>query len=143
MTSTEIREIVRQYVHSLQHGDANGLAALYAEKCKVDSPMFHSLEGCATVAAAWHDVFKIFSDIQVSVDEVLVDREEGDRAALITTFHATHHGEIFGMPGTGRRVEIRTVYLFHFGDHLIQAETRLYDFTALLVQLGVLKARSA
>ena len=47
------------------------------------------------------------------------------------------------MPGTGRRIEVRGVWLFRFEGELIASETRLYDFTSLLVQLGVLKARTA
>jgi steroid delta-isomerase-like uncharacterized protein len=143
MTSTEIRAIVQRYVDCWQRGDADGLAEFYTEDCKLDSPMFHSVEGRAAVAASWRNLFKSFSDIAVRVDEVLVDLENGDRAALITTIDSTHRGEVFGMPGTGRRVEIRGVWVFGFADRLIQTETRLYDFTLLLVQLGVLKARSA
>ena len=143
MTSDEIRSILRQYVDAWQGGDAEKLAAFYTPDCKVDSPLFHALAGRAAVAGSWREVFKIFDDITVRTDEILIDHEDGDRAALVSTFHATHRGEIFAMPGTGRQVEIRGVWVFHFANGLIASEMRLYDFTLLLVQLGVLKARTA
>ena len=49
----------------------------------------------------------------------------------------------FGLPGTGRRIEFRACRLFRMEGELIEHERRIYDFTGLLVQVGVLRAKPA
>ena len=49
-----------------------------------------------------------------------------------------------GFQGTGRRCSFEGVSLFELSaDGLIAAERRVYDFTGLLAQLGVLRVRPA
>ena len=55
--------------------------------------------------------------------------------------HATHTGTFMGLPGTGRRVEVEGVCFFEMSEGLIAHERRYYDFTGMLIQLGVLKAK--
>jgi hypothetical protein len=54
---------------------------------------------------------------------------------------ATHSSEFFGVPATGRRFEIHGVMLYALDHGQISHEQRIYDFTALLIQIGVLKAK--
>jgi predicted ester cyclase len=57
---------------------------------------------------------------------------------------ATHKGDLMGLAGTGRRYAFEGVSLFELGaDVLIREERRVYDFTRLLTQLGVLRVRPA
>ncbi len=57
---------------------------------------------------------------------------------------ATHQGDFMGFQGTGRRCSFEGVSLFELSaDGLIAAERRVYDFTGLLAQLGVLRVRPA
>jgi predicted ester cyclase len=74
----------------------------------------------------------------VHEDAELVD---GDRAVQILKFSGTHAGEFFGLPASGRRVEIVMACVLTFRDGLITEERRIYDFTGMLVQVGVLKAK--
>ena len=48
-----------------------------------------------------------------------------------------------GLAATHRRCQIEGVRLYEMKDGLIQSERRLYDFTGLLIQVGVLKSRPA
>ena len=58
-------------------------------------------------------------------------------------FHAsgTHQGEFLGLPGTGKWVEFRAVFLLTLADDHIVHERRVYDFTGLLIKLGILKVK--
>jgi predicted ester cyclase len=56
---------------------------------------------------------------------------------------STHTGEIFGVPGTGKRIERTIAYFLTFRNGTIINERRVYDFTNMLMQLGVLKAKPA
>lgn len=56
-----------------------------------------------------HQLTDAFPDIQLRMDELIVER---DRAAARVTWTGTHRGELFGCPGTGRRVRHDCVVLF-------------------------------
>jgi hypothetical protein len=48
------------------------------------------------------------------------------------------------LPGTNRRIEFRHSRLFRVDDDgLFAHERRIYDFTGLLVKVGVLRAKPA
>jgi predicted ester cyclase len=76
------------------------------------------------------------------MEDLIIDRGVEDRAVLVFTSEVTHRGDLFGMPGTGRRVENSGAFIIRLENGRIVSERRLYDFTGLLVQLGVLKARA-
>jgi hypothetical protein len=48
-----------------------------------------------------------------------------------------------GLRGTGRKFDIQGVRLMEMRDGLIAYERRYYDFTGLLIQLGILKSKPA
>ena len=66
---------------------------------------------------------------------------EGDRVALVFRIVATHRGEFLGLPETGKRVEFGGTFLLRIADGEIQHERRVYDFSGLLIKLGVLKVK--
>ena len=138
--ATEIRTFVEKYVSFWQAANLDALVDCYAEDAQIDSPMFRTVKGRDEIEGTFQDIFRIFTDFVNRIDEIVVD-SEGDRAVLVVTTRATHRGEIFGFPGSGRRVENKAAYVFHFEKDRIKSETRLYDFTGLLVQLGVLRAK--
>ena len=48
-----------------------------------------------------------------------------------------------GLPATGRQFKFPVVAVFTLEGGLIVHERRIYDFTGLLTQIGVLKAKPA
>jgi predicted ester cyclase len=73
----------------------------------------------------------------------VISTGEPPRAVIVWTVQSIHAGEIFGVPGSGRRIERTSAYIMTFRNGLIASERRVYDFTNMLMQLGVLKARPA
>ena len=66
----------------------------------------------------------------------------GNRVAVFFAVAATHQGQFMGIPGSGRKCAFEGVSLFQLApDLLIEEERRVYDFTGLLVQMGVLRVR--
>ncbi len=55
----------------------------------------------------------------------------------------TDLGGFMGLAPTGKPFRITIVFLFTFDDRHIVHERRIYDFTGMLVQIGVLKAKPA
>jgi steroid delta-isomerase-like uncharacterized protein len=143
MTSSEIHAFCERFWRAWEREDVAALAACYADDCEVISPIFRTLKGRTEVEGSFRDLFKALSGYHIQVDDVIVDRENGERAVLVWTVQATHRGEIFGMPGTGRRIESQVALILTFRDDRIVHDRRIYDLTRMLMQLGVLRARTA
>ena len=61
----------------------------------------------------------------------------------LARWRATHEADFFGIPGTHRRIDAHVAWHLTFADGLIARERRIYDFTGLLLQIGVLRAKPA
>jgi steroid delta-isomerase-like uncharacterized protein len=143
MTSEEIRTFVLTHDAAWVRRDVDTLMADYADDCEVMSPMLRTIRGKAGVEGSFRDLFRAFGEWTIVLDDLLIDHEGGDRCAIVTTVHAVHAGEIFGVPASGRRFELRIARFIRFDPHhKIVSDTRLYDFSGLLMQLGILKAKT-
>ena len=120
--------------------DAEALARTHADDGTVVSPIFRTVTGRDDIRASYRTLFTTFPDWRYIGPQLLVD---GDRVAQQFLVHATHSGEFMGIPGSGRRFDIQGVRLFEMKDGLIGYERRFYDFTGLLVQLGILRSKPA
>jgi steroid delta-isomerase-like uncharacterized protein len=142
MTHDEIRTFIERYVEAWKREDVRGLAECYAENARIDSPMFHTVVGQPGIEKSFRDLFGAFSDWDVRIDDLIIDSGDDAKAVLALTMQITHCGDLFGIPGTGRRLENRVVHILRFENGRIVSDRRLYDFTGMLVQLGVLKAKA-
>jgi steroid delta-isomerase-like uncharacterized protein len=102
--------------------------------------MFGELNGREAIAASYASLFRNFPDWVFTSETMLID---GDRVAQPFEATATHASEFMGLPATGRHFRIEGVRLHTLKDGLIQDEQRIYDFTGLLIQVGVLKSKPA
>jgi len=120
--------------------DARALAAGHAEFGVVKSPMHGTREGREAIEDSYAALFTVFPDWQFTGDDLLID---ADRVAQVFTAEATHVGEFMGLPGSNRRFRIHGVRMYEMAGGLIQSERRLYDFSGLLIQVGVLRSKPA
>jgi steroid delta-isomerase-like uncharacterized protein len=141
MTSDEIRSFLDRFVHAWEHQDVAALSACYTDDCVVVSPIFSTIKGKAKVEKSYHDLFLALSNPSITVDDTIISEVDPARAVILWTVKSIHAGSIFGMPGTGKRIERTIAYFLTFRDGLIAKERRIYDFTSMLMQLGVLKAK--
>jgi steroid delta-isomerase-like uncharacterized protein len=138
MTRDEMVAFFDRRLDKWRRRDAAALAADHAEDSLVQSPTSALQRGRKAIQSVHELWFKAFPDMEFHQEDLIVD---GDRAAAIIRFAGTHMGEFFGMPPTGRRVEFRAVFIYTMGDGQIVHERRVLDFTGVLLQVGVLKAR--
>lgn len=138
MTKEETTKFFERWRQAWAAQDVAALANLYAGDCKVTSPMFGQMQGRAAVAESFRRLFKAFPDWKLKTDQLIIDE---DRAAIVFSTNATHSAEFMGLPATGRTAKVTGVLVQKLDDDEIEEELRLYDFTALLVQVGVLRAK--
>jgi steroid delta-isomerase-like uncharacterized protein len=139
MTREQLHVIAERYVDAVAKRDPHAIAQYHAPDGVAESPIYATLHGRKALEDAFRAFFTSFPDATLGVDALLVD---APRVAIFTTVNATHVNEFFGMPGTNRHIEFRMARLMEMDDAgLIKHERRIYDFTGLLVQIGILRAK--
>ena len=103
--------------------------------------MYGTRRGLDEIEESYRAFFKSFPDAQMAIESMVIDPPH---AASFLTVGATHTAEFFGLPGTSRHIDIRMARFIDIDEQgLIEYERRIYDFTGVLVQVGVLRAKPA
>jgi len=138
MTSKEIAALFAKRSEDWQRHDFAALTADHAEDGEVQSPVGGNLKGHAAIQNIYKGWFSSFPDVECLTEHLLID---GNRVFQFARMIGTHKGDFCGLAPTGKRFEVRMGFLFFFADKKIAREIRIYDFTGMLLQLGVLKAK--
>ena len=94
--------------------------------------MQHGLGGHNAIVA----LFKAsFPDMEWQITEMIA---EGDRVVARTTMVATHTGDFFGIPPTGKRVSVDGIHILRIADGRIAEHWGNNDDLGLMRQLGVI-----
>jgi steroid delta-isomerase-like uncharacterized protein len=135
-----VAAFVDQHMAAFAARDVSTLANHYAMDAVIASPMFATLQGRPAIEASFKAFFTAFPDWTMEFDATIIDPPN---AAMFATAHATHEAEFFGIPGTHRHIDVHIALHMTFADGVITHERRIYDFTGLLLQIGVLRAKPA
>jgi len=120
--------------------DAAALVADYVPDCVIESPAGGTHEGRETAQSVLQAFFDAFLDLKIQRDSLVVD---DSHVVEVSTVEGTHIGPFLGMPPTGKHFRFAIANVCKLRDGKIAHERRIYDFTGLLVQIGVLKAKPA
>jgi len=140
MTRDDILSVLERQSAAWAARDPAALASTYAPHATVTSPTGGVLEGPEEIERIYRKWFQAFPDLRFHAEDVLID---GDRVVQIARVSGTHEGEFFGVAATGRKVDVVCAILLTLSDGRITHERRILDFTGVLVQVGVLKAKPA
>ena len=140
MTHDEITVFFARRQDAFARHDAAALAATHAHDCKYESPWAGTVSGREAIEQAHQQWFAAFPDFAFQDEELLID---GQRVAQIATVVGTDTGGFMGLPPTGKRFRFPVVCVCTLNESEIVHERRIYDFTGMLVQIGVLKAKPA
>lgn len=140
MTREEITAVLVSWRDAVNRRDATALAALHTEDGVMDSVMAGPVTGRAAIAEVYQAWFRAFPDMIQTSDAPIID---GDRVVQVHSVAGTDLGGFMGTPPTGRPFHLPMVFLFTMHNGQIAHGRTIYDFTGLLVQIGVLKAKPA
>jgi steroid delta-isomerase-like uncharacterized protein len=141
MTRDLLQTIFDRYTETWKRRDPAALAAYHAPDGIVESPMYQTRRGRKEIEDAYRAFFTSFPDMTQTVETLVIDPPQ---VAVYSRLAGTHVNEWFGLPGTNKRIEIRHARLLQIDeDGLIAHERRVYDFTGVLVKVGVLRAKPA
>ena len=74
-----------------------------------------------------------FPDIQWTLEETI---SEGNKIAARFTMRGTHHGDFFGVPATGKKIQVQAMNFYRLSDGKFIEERGQPDLLALLQQIG-------
>ncbi len=120
--------------------DVAALTADHAEDGEVESPVYGHVKGRPAIQDIYEQWFSSFPDAEFITEDLLID---GNRAVQFGKMIGIHKGVFCGLAPTGKRFTIHCAFKFVFEESQIALETRIYDFTGMLLQLGVLQAKPA
>jgi predicted ester cyclase len=139
MTRDAITTLFERRRLAYERQDATTLAADYAVDCTIESPSGGVHRGREAAARVLRAVFDGLN-VKVTQESLLID---GDRVAQTIWIEGADVGQFLGLPPTGKSFRLPAVFLYTLANGEIAAERRIYDFTGLLVQVGLLKAKPA
>ncbi len=87
-------------------------------------------EGVRVVVRALREAFP---DLCYTIEDTVVG---DDAVAVRTTMRGTHRGDLFGLPPSGRRIEVAQMTIERFRDGKIVAHHRITDEATMMRQLG-------
>ncbi len=138
MNREAVNVLVSRWLDAFRRRDPGALAALYAPDGVIDGPMAGTLTGREAIGSFFQSLFAAFPDLTIRNERIIVD---GAHVAVFSTAAGTHLGDLWGFPPSGRSMAFHWAVLLTVSDAGIDHEVRCYDFTGLLVQTGVLKAK--
>jgi steroid delta-isomerase-like uncharacterized protein len=140
MTREEIVDLVARWQMAFEDKDLDGYAKLYAPHVELQSPMAGTVTGRDGAVRVMETFLAAFPNTTWESEPPIID---GHRVAVVLTVSGTNFGGLMGLPPSGRSFRFGAVFLLDVEGGLIVRERRNYDFTGLLVQVGVLKAKPA
>ena len=141
MTRRDVEELIRRQREAIERHDPVATAIEHAADGIFDSATAGGIvRGRAAIEQVYRTWFTAFPDMTLTTEELLID---GDRAVQIATVAGTDTGGFMGMSPSGRPFRIPVVLVCTVREGVIVHQRNITDFTGLLVQIGVLKAKPA
>ena len=119
--------------------DPDALSSQYAENAVLESPAAGgTVTGRPAIEKVWRGWFEAFPDFALEDEHYVI---EGDDVAHLATAVGTNVGGFMGLPATGKQFHFNVAFVFTVENGEIVRERRIYDFTGMLIEIGVLKAK--
>ena len=138
MTRQQIADLLEVQERAFGQRDLAAMMAPYADDCVLESRLAGTVTGAAAIAQVALAWFSAFPDATQSTEEVLI---EGDRVVWLVTMTGTDTGGFMGLPPTGKTFKLPMVFIYTLKNDKVVHERRIYDFTGMLIQIGVFKTR--
>ena len=138
MTRKQVEAIFKRRAKAQEDLNVDDLMVDYTDTSIVDSPSGGTHTGLGPIRKVFESYFKGFPDLKVHGDRLFVD---GNHVVQITEIEGTDLGGFLGVPATGKSFHSSIVRVYEFKGTKIVHERRIYDFTGMLVQIGLLKAK--
>ena len=94
----------------------------------------HDDESDRAAAKAFFEVFfAAFPDLRAEIHDQVA---EGDKVVTRKTFHGTHKGEFYGIPASGRQINVEVIDILRVVDEKVTDHWSAMDMMGLMQQIG-------
>ena len=139
MQSEENKAIARRFAQVWGRGELDIIDELASPSLSVYYPSFpQGLKGSSTFKQKLTDFRSVFPDADIQIEEEIA---EGDKVVLRWSYSGIHHGNLFGVPGTGKRIKWTGISIYRIADGKVVEERGEENHLSLLRQIGVLPER--
>ena len=83
----------------------------------------------------WSTFFTAFPDIKATMDDLVVG---GDRVVGRFTYRGTHTGPLYGVPATGKPIEMRSIDIWRIENGLFVEHWDELNYLELFQQVGLI-----
>jgi steroid delta-isomerase-like uncharacterized protein len=139
MSTEENKALARREIEEVFSANGNLDAAdeIYAPNYISHQPAgqddIRGLEAIKEFAAGMREAFP---DMEITIEDQIA---EGDKVVTRTIGNGTHQGELWGIPATGRKVEVRSVSTNRIEGGKIVEHWTSADRLGMMQQLGVIE----
>jgi steroid delta-isomerase-like uncharacterized protein len=98
------RILVERFVAMLNNHDPDAVDGFVAVGYINHNPFVG--DGREANRTFWASLFNAFPDVEATMDDLVV---AGDRVVGRFTYRGTHHGPFYGLPPTGKSIEMRSI----------------------------------
>jgi len=132
----DITAITRRAYDLINAGDLDGFGELVAE----DFVEHEEMPGLTRTKQGVIDLFRMYRaalpDLEMHAEEILLS---GSKTVTRVRATGTHHGELMGIPPTGRSVDMKLIDIMQFNDAGLMSEHwGIADMLSLMQQLGAI-----
>jgi len=138
MTREKVLALLSRRREALRTHDVVALRAIYTTNARLDSPFAGSVTGVEAILKSTQAFFASFPDAVVHEDPPIID---GNRVAIFAIVAGSEVGEMMGLAAHKQAYQFPVSFLLELDETCVQYARRVYDFTGLLVQIRVLKAK--
>ena len=108
--TTDHQQLAERYLAMLNQHDPNAVDGFVAAGYINHNPFV--ADGREANRAFWAAFFTAFPDLSATMDDLI---GAGDRVAGRFTYRATHRGPFYGIPPTGRPIQMRSMDIWRVG----------------------------
>lgn len=139
MTPDDVKAFLAKRQLAFSSLDVAALTDLYAENAVYESPAAGgAVTGRPAIEKIHRGWFDAFPDFKLEDEQYVID---GDDVAHLARAVGTNVGGFMGLPATGKQFHFNVAFVFTVENGEIVRERRIYDFTGMLIEIGVLKAK--
>ena len=139
MTPDDVKAFLAKRQLAFSSLDVAALTSLNAENAVYESPAAGgTVTGRQAIEKIHRGWFEAFPDFALEDEQFVVD---GGEVAHLARAVGTNVGGFMGLPATGKQFHFNVAFVFAVEDGHIVRERRIYDFTGMLIEIGVLKAK--
>lgn len=137
MQGSEVEARVRRLYEELFDKQDPNLLDRYVDANVVDETTGPVPQrGIEALKAFYRDMFRAFPDARFTMNEVV---SADDAVAVHWTFYGTHEGEFFGVPASGKQVQVNGCEIDLFENGRITRFRGVVDQLTLLQQIGAIE----